>query len=128
MLARYLSVAVGAGILVGLALGYLVWGRESAALAQELAKTKTWLLDEIKRSDAAAARASETTRPTDVAAGDLEKAQARLRAVQADLNATRALLKEAVDDWKGERKRRRDVEVRLAMKDRECPDTGPPRR
>ena len=128
MLARYLSVAVGAGALVGLAFGYLVWGRESTALAQELAKTKTWLLDEIKRSDAAAAaRASEPARPPDGAA-DLEKAQAGLRAMQADLNSTRALLKEAVDDWKGERKRRRDVEAKLASRDNGCPDPRPPRR
>ena len=125
--ARLLWVAAGAGLLVGLTLGYLVWGRESAALAQELAKTKTWLLEEIKRSDAAAARATETGRPTD-GGSELEKAQAGLRAAQADLNKTRALLKEAVDDWRSERRRRRDVETRLAARDSECPETRPPRR
>src|SRR5262245_14882105 len=113
MLARLVSVAAGASILVGLALGYLVWGRENAALAQELAKTKTWLLDEIKRSDAtASARASETPRPPDPS--ELEKAQAGLRAVQADLNATKAVLKEAVDDWKSEPQRGPDPEGSIA--------------
>ena len=69
------------GILTGLALGYVVWGRQTDALAAalaersaELATMKSWLLDEIEWSDERQERVNAT-----LAKALAELAQARAR-------------------------------------------------
>src|SRR5262249_34229838 len=125
MLVKLLAVAVG-GILMGLVPGYFLGARENATLAEELARTKSWLIDEINRTDATT-RASEAGSASE-GAREVQKARAALRAVQSDLASTRARLKEAVDDWKTERQRRRNLEAKLATRDGDCGDAKPTRR
>lgn len=85
---RFVKVAVAGltGLLAGVALGYVLWGQQTTALIDALAKangefatTKGWLLDEIDWSDERHGHASAT----------LTKAQADLAQARAELARTR---------------------------------------
>src|SRR5262249_56681155 len=102
MLVKLLAVAVG-GILMGLVPGYFLGARENATLGEELARTKSWLIDEINRTDATT-RASEAGSSSE-SAREVPKAQAALRALQSDLASPRAPLKDAVEDSQTEQRR-----------------------
>jgi multidrug efflux pump subunit AcrA (membrane-fusion protein) len=76
-----------AGVLTGLALGYILWGQSMADLrsafatvSAELATTKTWLWDEIRSSDE---RYEKVASALTKAQADLTRAQAELARIQA---------------------------------------------
>jgi hypothetical protein len=81
------AVSGGAGIVIGLVVGYTVWGQSvaelHAALAKvsaELATTKAWLWDEIRTSDERHDRVSSTLTKT---LADLTNARAELERIRA---------------------------------------------
>ena len=80
-----------AGILAGLALGYALWGQETAALiealdktSEELVTTKGWLLDEIEWSDERQGQVSATLTK---ALADLAQARAELARTKQDVGS-----------------------------------------
>lgn len=103
-----------AGPLVGIAIGYGVWGLPNAELRRDLGKTKAWLMDEIRRNDAWYHGAE-----LQAAQDALAKAQADLTKARNDLAHTQAILKEAADDWRSEQARRKALERELAALVRE---------
>jgi hypothetical protein len=96
MRAVKLSLCDLAGILTGLALGYVLWGQQAAALTtalaavnRELATTKSWLLDEIEWSDERQERVSAALTK---ALTDLAHLRAQLaRTAQPSNNQSNAL-------------------------------------
>jgi hypothetical protein len=77
-----------AGVLTGLALGYVLWGQSMSDLrssfgtvSAELATTKAWLWDEIRSSDERYEKVSSA----------LAKAQAELMRTQAELARAQAM-------------------------------------
>jgi len=101
------AVSGMAGLLAGLALGYVLWGQQTAALTEalanangELVTTKGWLLDEIEWSDERQGHASATLTK---ALADLAQARAELARTKQDVGSHGTLrplhateLKEAV--------------------------------
>jgi hypothetical protein len=76
-----------AGVLTGLALGYVLWGQSMvdlrssfATVSAELATTKIWLWDEIRSSDE---RYEKVSSALTKAQADLTRTQAELARVQA---------------------------------------------
>jgi len=83
------------GPLTGLALGYALWGQETAALTEALAKangelaiTKGWLLDEIEWSDERQGQARATLAKT---LADLARARDELARTKQDLSSNGTL-------------------------------------
>jgi len=97
-----MAVLCVAGVLIGVAGGYTLWGREAvdvAALSSELEKTRSWLLDEIAWSD---------ERCNDLQAA-LAKAQAELAQARRELARNRAIVEQTVGDVKPDRPDARDA-------------------
>jgi hypothetical protein len=76
-----------AGALVGLVIGYVIWGQPTADLhvtlskvSKELATTKLWLWDEIRTSDERYERVSSTLTTT---LADLTHARAEIERLRA---------------------------------------------
>jgi phage-related minor tail protein len=85
------AVSGMAGLLAGLALGFALWGQQTAALTEalektngELATTKGWLLDEIDWSDERQGHASATLTK---ALADLAQARAELARTKQDVGS-----------------------------------------
>ena len=85
------AVSGMAGLLAGLALGYALWGQQTAALTEalanangELATTKGWLLDEIEWSDERQGHASAGLTK---ALADLAHARAELARTKQDVGS-----------------------------------------
>jgi hypothetical protein len=90
---RFVKAAVSgmAGLLTGLALGYALWGQQTVALTDALAKangelatTKGWLLDEIEWSDERQGQASATATK---ALADLTQARTELARTKQDVGS-----------------------------------------
>jgi hypothetical protein len=106
---RFVKAAASgmAGLLIGLTLGYTVWGQQTAALTDALAKTsgelaitKGWLLDEIEWSDE---RHGQALAMLTKALADLAQARAEIARTKQDVGSNGNLrplqateLKEAV--------------------------------
>jgi hypothetical protein len=106
---RFVKTAVSGvtALLTGLALGYALWGQETAALTEALAKangelaiTKGWLLDEIEWADERQGQALATLTKT---LADLAKAREELARTKQEVSRNDTLrplhateLKEAV--------------------------------
>jgi hypothetical protein len=95
-------VAVLAGVVIGLGLGYALWAGETvqvADLSGELEQTKAWLLDEINWSD----------ERYEVVSAALTKSQTESASLRAELARTRAMLDQPAASLKSDRLRRPEV-------------------
>jgi uncharacterized protein HemX len=88
--------------LLGVGVGYVVWGQHDANL--ELARVRRWLAEEMQRSDE---RHKEL--------------EAKLKQAEADIRKAEGVVKDAQDDWRAERQRRRALEERQAVQERDLP-------
>jgi uncharacterized protein HemX len=93
--------------LLGVGVGYVVWGQHDANL--ELTRVRRWLAEEMQRSDE---RQKEL--------------EAKLKQAEAELRKAEAAGKEAQDDGRAERQRRKALEERLAIQERDLPRRAPP--
>ena len=113
-----------AGMLAGAPIGYLWGSAGTSGLQGELAKTRAWLNEEIRNSDArhqaVEAELKKAQADVKLTEENLKKREADLGRVVRDLNNTRAMLKDATADWRAEQLRRRGLQAQLAASDRDC--------
>lgn len=129
-------VAASVGILLGASAGYLAWGVQQTALARDLAQTQSWLMEEVRRTEAlrqareleareaeadadAVAEADADAVAEAEASAERQRAQlakmaADLEKAEAELKRWRAMAREAAQDWRAELQRRRELQARLA--------------
>ncbi len=111
--------AVLLGVVAGLAGGHVLWSHPNARLRQEIARTRTWLFDEVKLSEA---RAEEIQRLHAVCSrvdAELEEARAALASARTAYEEARARLDVAASGWRTEQERRRSLELQMAAATRE---------
>lgn len=117
-------VAASVGIMLGAGAGYLAWGVQQAALERDLAQTQSWLMEEVKRTEALRQAHEREARETDTSAeaeASAERQRAELAGLTADLEKAeaevkrwRATAQDAARDWRAELQRRRELQARLA--------------
>jgi septal ring factor EnvC (AmiA/AmiB activator) len=107
--------AVLLGAAVGLAGGYVLWSHPNARLRQEIARTRTWLFDEVKLSEARAEEIQRLHASCSRLDAELEETRAVLASARTAYEDVRARLDVAASGWKAEQERRRSLELQMAV-------------